>query len=125
MNTSITVVLQLKARINRGGQWLCSAREWIKNHVPRGDSLCWGDRTPVSVQFAELEHLARAAADGQALADYHLTQEILRRLLVSETRLLPGEIDHVVACFGERFASGQVNGGRHNAPANVAEDSRI
>lgn len=73
--------------IAKGGDWLRAARTWMQSNVPRGDMICWGDRQPVTVPFAALEDLARAAATAAVLAERRkkLHDEALR-LAVERTR---------------------------------------
>lgn len=57
------------SEIANGGDWLRAARTWMQSNVPRGDTLCWGDRQPVTVPFAVLEDLARTVAIAAVLAE--------------------------------------------------------
>jgi hypothetical protein len=68
--------IEVRNEIAKGGEWLSAARTWMQSNVPRGDTLCWGDRQPVLVPFAALEDLARAVAVAAVLAERRKTPNV-------------------------------------------------
>lgn len=64
MSTDVYVI---RESLRRGGKWLGKAREWMQSNVRNGDTMTWGEETPVSVTFADLERLAFEAAVGATI----------------------------------------------------------
>lgn len=64
MSTELYVI---RTALSRGGKWLSYARRWMQSNIPRGDTMCWSDSTPVTIPFCKLEQLALEAAVGAVM----------------------------------------------------------
>ncbi len=65
----VSLETAVKAEIERGGDWLKTARQWMQSNVRNGDSLEWSSCETIHLPFYQLQELAKAVAIAAVIED--------------------------------------------------------
>lgn len=76
----LEAAVDLDKELQKGGEWLGAARNWMQCKVPRGDTLTWGSGEAVSIPFCKLEELALVTAKAAVLADRKARRSRIEKL---------------------------------------------